>query len=100
MRVLRKLILWATALLGASLLGHAMYLDSDYATRMPRTQDLAAGRTVPLSVQHGTHVFVTPKEAQALEGAQTRMWFGWPLVMFGLALVGADHIWQRREKAR
>jgi hypothetical protein len=99
MSILRRTIGWLSAIAGFTLLGWVIYLDGDYAARMPRTADVATGRTVPLSVQHGTHIFVTPAEAQAFARAESRITWGWPLVMLGVGIAGADHLWKKRQKA-
>jgi hypothetical protein len=52
-----------------------------------------------MSVHHGAHIFVTSAEATVFENAKSRMTFGWPLVVLGIAVAGADHLWNKRRKA-
>jgi hypothetical protein len=100
MKVLRKAVGWVSVLLGAILFGWQVYLDDAYAARMPRSEDREAGRVVPLVVHHGSHIFVTPGEAETFAAAGRRLTFGWPLVMLGMAVAGADHLWERRNRMK
>src|SRR5262245_4589456 len=99
MSILRRSIGWVSVSVGAALLGWVIYLDGTYASRMPRNEDVPTGRTVALSVNHGTHIFVTPAEAEAFARAKSRLTYGWPLVMLGMVIAGADRLWKARQKS-
>lgn len=100
MKVFRKAIGCVAGLIGAILLGWQIYLDDAYAANMSRSRDPAAGRVVPLVVHHGSHIFVTPAEAETFAAAERRLTFGWPLVVLGVAVAGADHLWERRNRGK
>jgi hypothetical protein len=100
MKVLRKTVGWVSVLIGAVLFGWQVHLDDAYAAKMPRSEDREGGRVVPLVVHHGSHIFVTPAEAETFAAAGRRLTFGWPLVALGMAVAAADHLWERRNRAK
>jgi hypothetical protein len=100
MRVFRRVIGWVSVLLGAALFGWQVHLDNSYAATMPRAEDRVSGRVVPLVIHHGTHIFVTPAEAEGFAAAGRRLTFGWPLVILGMAVSGADHLWRKGSDAK
>jgi hypothetical protein len=49
-----------------------------------------------MTVQHGTHVFVTAAEARRFDKAELYVTFGGPLVGLVLAIAGAGHLWNKK----
>ncbi len=80
-------------------MGWVAHLEHTYASNMPRTPQPLGGRIVPVSVQHGSHIFVTRDEAARLAAANSRLEWGWPLVMLGVGIAGADFLWARRKRS-
>jgi hypothetical protein len=64
---------WSAWLVGLASVAWVTYLDLSYASTMPRRSDPGAGRTVPMIVDHGTHIFVSDEEAARLDRARSRM---------------------------
>ena len=64
-------------------LARIMYLDADFASRLPQTPDLATGRVQPMIIHHGMHVFASEMEIRAFHRAEMEV------VWFGIAAVGA-----------
>jgi hypothetical protein len=54
-------------------LAHIMYLDSDYADRLPRSPDAVAKRVRPMTIHGGAHVFASDDEVERFEKAERRL---------------------------
>ncbi len=47
--------------------GTAIFLEIDYSQRMPRSPNPATGQTIPVTVNHGYRVYVSPSEQRAID---------------------------------
>jgi hypothetical protein len=81
---------WLAWLIGLGSFAWVTYLNNSYASTMPRTADLRAGRTAPILVKRGTRVFVSPEEAARFDRARSRMNLGLVFCVFGTAILVAS----------
>ena len=95
---LRRTIAVLCAFAAFGLLGWIIYLDGAYAATMPRAPDANSGRVVPMTIQHGTHIFVTPSEEARFHRVETYLWFGWPVVMLFATIGASDRLWNRKDR--
>jgi hypothetical protein len=75
----------SACLFGLAVVAWFVWLDNSYGSKMPRTADPSAGRTVRIVVRHGAHVFVSPEEADRHSRASSRTMVGAALCVLGLA---------------
>jgi hypothetical protein len=54
-------------------LAHIMYLDNDYADRLPRSPDAASKRVRPMTIHGGAHVFASDDEVERFKKAERRL---------------------------
>jgi hypothetical protein len=61
-RVIRYIVVLGLLGISFGILGRSIYLDGYYYLHAPRREDRARGAVVPVTVHHGTRVFLTLDE--------------------------------------
>jgi hypothetical protein len=72
-----------------------IYLDGDYASRLPRIADSTTGRVRPMTIHGGTHVFASDLEFGNFNRAEFQLQAAGLITMIG----GACYVAWRRKQA-
>jgi hypothetical protein len=75
--------------------GTAIVLEIDYSRRMPRTPSPATGQTIPMTVNHGYRIYVSPSEKRIIDVVEE---IAAPVTFVGTAV--SVLLWQRRKRSR
>lgn len=92
MVAVRKAIMIAAILCFFAALGLNTYMELSYADRMPGTPDPAASRTIAMSVNHNTRVYVTAEEYRSKKAAEHFFFWGGPICF---ALIGLLQVYYK-----
>jgi hypothetical protein len=66
--------------------GWLNYLDTTFASNLPRVANEATGHTVPISVRHGTQVFASTSDVRRLSLARGLFYFVITCALVGFAI--------------
>ena len=91
----REISVGSLVIAGVFSLGRIIYLDADFASRLPSHPDHDGGREHSMTIHHGVRVFASDEEFRTFDNAKTEaLWFG----IAAVAGVGWYQIWRQRTR--